>query len=307
MSRSNKDARRRSNATGQSYMQALSQNTLPPRGYSDPSKRDPVADQVGLEFVVFYQLVDEFNGQFTRPGTTLGLDSVSVRDGYVVLVPAQEYSEQVVTRLLPSYDHESGNHYGVAGLRACRRGDEWELRVRNTDAKIHIPAERFPEGILKGEWNSVPDRLELIWKNHKHYLCDEEIERWWFNPRGIHDGNPLLASTLLRRPAIVQRLNSVGTCWVDIYHHTYSDVMLEWCCGPSKEVVSQWISEESPLERWLDWPPPISVDDEMHNRRHLLPLKLMRHECGEARLQWTGEPHRGHILSLVDAYKEDLS
>ncbi|MFG1796682.1 hypothetical protein [Nocardia sp. NPDC049149] len=282
-----------------SYKRALDLNRMSPSGYSDQSSRDRAGDQLRLEFAVFYELVNEFNGSFDRPGTALGLESVHARDGYLVLIPAPEYSRRVVSRLLPSYDRESGNHYGVAGLRARPRGAEWELRVHNTDAKLHIPAVRFPADLVKG-WNPVPDKFDLIWNSHEHLLTEEEIFRW-FSP--FRDGAPTqsLARSLLRRPNVIQRLNARGTCWVDIYHHAYMDVMLEWCCGPSKATVSEWLRAESDIGPWLNFPPTTS-DRDAH------PLKLMRHECGEARSQWKAEnAYEGHILSLVRDYREEFA
>lgn len=264
---------RRARLTGESHAQSVSRLRAAPPGYSRRPRSDPHEDQLALEALVLYELVEEFQGSTETLGTLAGIEHARRSGDETVIFPAPELAERIAFRLLPSVDPETGNHYGIAGLRARQRDDHWLFRVLNTDAKILIPARLLPQGIRYDDEGDDLD-LRLQWVEHPHALSPEEAKRQWlWAPANVAAATRHTMSSVLRQPYVVRQLYTAETCWVDLFNHwpLHYDLVLEWCCGPTVDEIADRIGSHPTIGQWLQR--SYKRDDER-------PLKLRHHQCG---------------------------
>lgn len=289
---------RRDRLPNETHAQAVTRLRSVPPGFSGRNGTYSDVDQQSLESLILYQLVDEF-GSRDAVGTLVGIEETCSEQRGLLLVPAPEHAERVAFSILPSYDPESGNWYGVAGLRARRQDGVWVFRVLNTDAKVKIPARLLPDGIP-----TRPDGMHFelsllpIWISHPHSLSPGEVKptlNRFVGPNEIPEAASQLTSALLRHPHLVRRIHAEKACFVDLYHHSHDDLVLEWCCGPSVDDVAQEILSEHAVGQWLqphhemtDWSPRIAEHEGDK------PLILLHHNWHRGELRDRPQGPAGH-------------
>lgn len=245
----------RQRLTGEGHQQA--QASYHPHGCT-PERPVPAAvsrSQRELEACALYELIRWHSPFRDHTDVPLGIVKVRPLPDRLIVHPAPGLAAEMVLHLLPHYVESYGGVIGIPGLRLAgtpaRRDPYWKLTVLDTAASIWITA--APDHHL------LPDRhpddhplspYRPLWHHPARHPDEREAgylmpEAW----RDTYDVDELidLLSGVLRRTYLFDQLWT--GCDFNPYEHCRTDLIVEWCCGPSlSERVDLWLGSGLGLE-----------------------------------------------------------
>ncbi|BFU43904.1 hypothetical protein [Krasilnikovia sp. MM14-A1004] len=224
--------------TGMSHSQALHMART-----RDCERRNPVPDahcahQRAFEARLTFALIDAFPDNLQPPGAPWGIAAVRADTTSLDILPAAGICDDLLAALLPYHDRAYGGIRGASGTRVTNTDDGWwTLHDLDTGAQVRVaaPAPAIPHRTRPGVATRACRLItapRLTREEHRDLSYFERLAQ--SSPDGWLEHRNVLGSRLLRRPGLIRTIAEVHGS-ANIYSHSSTDVVFEWCCGPSSD------------------------------------------------------------------------
>ncbi|MEU4205037.1 hypothetical protein [Streptomyces sp. NPDC045470] len=186
-------------------------------------------DQRRLEAHVAHVLASSFQDRQLN-GALLGVLAAQEESQYLALTLEPVMANEILSELLPRFDHFYGGIRGVPALRVRQTHERVVLLDALSSARITLTRADGGPMLLP----SARDGEALLWKRVPLGLSREEREEAeeWIDSRSIKKlrVRDVLLSRVLRRPGLVNRAAQPHG-FANCYTHHSGDLVIEWCCG----------------------------------------------------------------------------
>ncbi|MFI6574020.1 hypothetical protein [Nocardia fluminea] len=166
-------------------------------------------------------------------GALLGAQvAVPCPDGRLHLDVHPTMAFAVLHHLLPYFDPGYGDIRGVVGLRP-RRVNATAVELTDVSSSAGLTL-NLPEPIrIEPVTSAEGAGYTAVWHQSPGELHPAEIRSTKRPGAGNNPMRDRVFSRLLRRPLVLQQIGSAHG-YVNTYTHGSRDLVIEWCCGPTK-------------------------------------------------------------------------